>query len=321
MINCKNTLIATYLTLVLPMTGWAAAPVVDDSGNFAMSNQGQASKAPDLDPHFDDENFDNPRTANRNNTYAANNQPADSALVKEEQYPEVNSDTGSEITDNAKLIEKILSLQKEVQELRGLLEVQAHDLKLLQEQQLSFYKDLDSRLSTISGKGSAKTPTDLSVAPKAAPVPSAVSAPKPVPAATPEPTPAVSHANPADEQISYLAAYEFVQKKQFDAAINAMQAYTQKYPSGSYTANAQYWLGELYLVKKEYPKAIEHFQVVLDKFPTSSKAAASLLKSAYAYADAGQKEEAVKRLQEVIDTYSGTATADLARDKLNKINP
>ena len=57
------------------------------------------------------------------------------------------------LNDNAKLIDKIQSLQQEVQELRGQLEVQAHDLKLLQQQQVAFYKDLDARL----GSGSAQS--------------------------------------------------------------------------------------------------------------------------------------------------------------------
>ncbi|MDI1352126.1 MAG: tol-pal system protein YbgF, partial [bacterium] len=137
--------------------------------------------------------------------------------------------------------------------------------------------------------------------------------------ATPVAVP-VSRINPADEQISYLAAYELVKNKRYDDATKAMQVFVQKYPNGGYTANAEYWLGELYLVKKDYPKSLEHFNIVLEKFPSSSKSAASQLKAGYAYAASGNNQEAKARLQNVIKTYPGTPTAKLARTKLDAIN-
>ena len=82
--------------------------------------------------------------------------------------------------------------------------------------------------------------------------------------------------------------------------LRAMQTFVQKYPKGGYTANAEYWLGELYLVKKEYPKAIEHFDVVLQQFPSSSKSAASMLKAGYAYAAKGDNQEARKHFNKYV---------------------
>lgn len=187
-----------------------------------------------------------------------------------------------------------------------------------------FYKDLDSRLGSASVKSIPnKAPTDISLGtkPTAPKVPASTAQPQSA-AATPVTTPVipVSRVNPADEQISYMAAYELIKNKHYDDATNAMQAFVQKYPNGGYTANAEYWLGELYLVKKEYPKAIEHFDVVLKKFPSSSKSAASMLKSGYAYASSGNNSEAKQRLQQVVKTYPGTPTAQLASSKLKSLN-
>ena len=95
--------------------------------------------------------------------------------------------------------------------------------------------------------------------------------------------------------------------------------FVQKYPKGGYTANAQYWLGELYLIKKDYTKAREHFDVVLQQFPTSSKSAASMLKVGYVYAATGEKTEAKKFLQQVVRAYPDTPTAQLASAKLRTI--
>jgi len=125
--------------------------------------------------------------------------------------------------------------------------------------------------------------------------------------------------NPADEQISYLAAYDLVKNKQYNKAIKAMQQFVNQYPQGGYTANAQYWLGELYLVQKEYKKAIEHFTLVIDDYPSSSKTAASLLKMGYALAAVGQTREAKETLRQVIKNYPDTKTAQLAKTKLEML--
>jgi tol-pal system protein YbgF len=324
MINCKKHIIATGFMFLLPLTSWSVAPVVDESENFAMIDQ-QAYEAP-VGPKYDQPQIDNGQfEVARNENYTIDNSQTDDepALAKDDQA----NGSNNSVTDSAKLIDKIQSLQQEIQELRGQLEVQAHDLKLLQQQQVAFYKDLDSRLSgTTSAKASPNKPSlDLSVGSKEPATPKKivpapdVQANKTVTTPVTVPVSTASRANPADEQISYLAAYELVKNKRYDDAISAMNIFVQKYPRGGYTANAQYWLGELYLVKKDYSQAIGHFNVVLQQFPTSSKSAASMLKVGYAYAEQGDKQEAKKFLQQVVRAYPGTPTAQLANSKLRTI--
>ncbi|KTD05397.1 tol-pal system protein YbgF [Fluoribacter gormanii] len=318
MINCKKHIIATGFMFMLPLACWSVAPVVDESENFAMIDQ-QAYEAP-VGSKYDEPQIENGQFDVARNENYTDDEPA---LAKDDQ----SNDSNNNITDSAKLIDKIQSLQQEIQELRGQLEVQAHDLKLLQQQQVAFYKDLDSRLSgTASAKASSNKPSlDLSVGSKQPTAPQkTVSAPdvqanKSVTTSVTVPAVSTSRANPADEQISYLAAYELVKNKRYDDAISAMNIFVQKYPRGGYTANAQYWLGELYLVKKDYSQAIAHFNVVLQQFPTSSKSAASMLKVGYAYAEQGDKQEAKKFLQQVVRAYPGTPTAQLANSKLRTI--
>jgi tol-pal system protein YbgF len=125
--------------------------------------------------------------------------------------------------------------------------------------------------------------------------------------------------NPADEQISYLAAYELVKNKKYDDALSAMQNFVAKYPQGGYTANAHYWLGELYMVKKDYSEAIKHFDIVLEQFPSSSKCSASMLKIGYALAASGKTTDARTKLLEVLKKYPDTSTAELASTKLQSL--
>lgn len=306
MIKSHRLLLSLCFSCLLPLHAFAEAPVVDDSENFAILDEQQAAmEQPVAKAQL--ENIDGEEEI---------------ALAKD------NRDSND---DNAGLLDKIQGMQQEIQELRGQLEVQAHDLKLLQQQQLAFYKDLDARLRN-NGNGSVKPgqsaqaeqpgqPTELSLGPQIATSPNNASETiqqeksSSKIAITPVATPP-ARTNPADEQISYLAAYDLVKNKRFDEALTAMQAFATHYPQGGYTANAHYWLGELYMVKNNYPKAIEHFEIVLQQFPSSSKAAASTLKIGYALAAAGKTDDARMRLQQVLKNYPDTPTAQLATKKL-----
>ena len=292
MSHSHRLLIAACFACLLPFNVFSEAPVVDDSENFALLDEQQAA-------------YEQPVARQQGH---ANDSDEESALANDNSAPS-NGNSGS--GNNAVLLDKVQGLQQEVQELRGQLEVQAHDLKLLQQQQLTFYKDLDSRLRNAPVKAAQDAPivgmpTDAKIPPKGVAVQQPVSN-------------NAAHTNPADEQISYLAAYELVKNKKFDEALIAMQTFVTQHPQGGYTANAQYWLGELYMVKKNYPEAIEHFEVVLQQFPSSSKSAASLLKIGYALAASGKKQDAIIRLQQVVKNYPDTNTAQLAKTKLGSL--
>lgn len=275
---------------------FSEAPVIDESENYV--------------PFDEPEVFERP-LAHANTNY--HNPEETRPLAHDNDY---------NTQDSASLLGKIQALQKELQELRGQLEIQAHDLKTLQEQQLAFYKDLDARIHP-SAANSAPKEKEIGL-PKAAEVKSGTNMPSSEPGYTTlkiktavNPT---SRGNPAGEQLSYLAAYELVKQKQYDDGVLAMQAFVTQYPHGGYTANAQYWLGELYMVKKSYSQSIEHFKVVLQQFPSSNKAAPSLLKMGYALAASGQTMEARNRLEEVIKRYPNSNIAHLASTKLKSLN-
>ncbi|MGC1181324.1 tol-pal system protein YbgF [Legionella sp.] len=319
MINCKKHFIAAGFMLMLPLVCWSEAPVVDESDNFASIDRQQAyEEAPVAGSKYNESQFESAQ----NDGYSMDSYQGDdgSPLAKDDQV----SNSGNNVT----LVNKIQSLQQELQELRGQLEVQAHDLKLLQQQQVAFYKDLDMRLN-----GNASTSTKISAPTKSlaqrldnskeSAFQTSAAAGQSRATGSVVSTPAlvvpVSRENPADEQISYLAAYELVKNRRYDEAITSMKLFAQKYPRGGYTANAHYWLGELYLVKKNYAQAVEHFNVVLQQFATSSKSAASMLKMGYAYGAMGNKSEAKKYLQQVVRAYPGTPTAQLASSKLRAI--
>lgn len=247
----------------------AEAPIIDDSEAFVISKNPQAEF---VQPDGATEPF-----AQESERKATSNNPNE-------------------------LLNKIDNLQHDIQELRGQLELQAHQLNLLQQQ-------------FSAPDNSSEPPKD-----KEAVVPAYTDdrAP-PTPAVVPEDTRA-SHENPADEQISYLAAYELVKKNNINEGIVAMQSFIKQYPQGGYSANAHYWLGELYLSNNNLPQAIEQFKYVLQHYPSSSKASASQLKLGYALAAWGDTGPAIKTLQEVVKQYPDTRVAQLAVAKLHTLH-
>lgn len=291
------------LALALSGSAFAEAPVVDESENFALFEQQAASVPP----------------ASRGTRLT---QLDEETPLAHEEYTNTNS-TGN----NAALLNKIQGLQQDIQELRGQLEIQSHEVKALQQQQVEFYKDLDARLrhEPVSAQqkpvitnptNDASTPLNLDEPMRQETKPATSASIEPI---TPIAATTNGRTNPADEQVSYLAAYELINNKQFTEALPAMQAFVTKYPEGGYTANAHYWIGELYMVQKNYPEAVQQFELVLQKFPSSSKSSASMLKIGYALAAAGELNAAKQRLQTVIKQYPDTHAAQLALAKLESL--
>ncbi len=319
------------------------------------------------------------------------------------------------------LLGKIDAMQQEIQQLRGKLEVQGHDLKLLNEQQRAFYRDLDKRISRVTtnvanksassktAPGEAKSlPATSSVAAKlsktsqksqktqTSPKPQksqsnqnrtqqaqakratsqkntqqqAVQQPiakvitdklattKTVAAqatvlnqvaantvtqaeaivadtaavainaenqstSTPTtvvtaPTVEVVETAPTAEDASsrYRAAYKLVETKQFQRATTAMQKFIDQYPNNEYTANALYWLGELYLLDNQLAAAESEFNDIVTKFPKSTKVSGALYKLGIIYSRRGEIYKAQKAFINIKQQFPGTAVARLSANKL-----
>ena len=302
-----HTIFATFLCLSIPVL--ASAPVVDDSENFVLLEE-QAQAAEEL-PVAQEDAY---RITNEPGNHAANPRHHNAAATAR----------------NIDLVNTLQALQKEVQELRGQIEMQAHELDELKQQQLAYYQDLDAQLNHEQNN---TAPNNQAIAPKQTSQPDTannLSANNPPAVTHPEmeiqpmqvfaqATPNKIRLNPADEQISYLAAYDLVKQKNFSQATQAMQQFLTKYPQGGYSANAHYWLGELYLANKDYSEAISQFDTIIKNFKSSSKYAPSRLKLGYALAESGRIGEAKEQLTTVMNLYPDTSTAHLAHAKLEKL--
>lgn len=202
---------------------------------------------------------------------------------------------------NMNMPEQVAQLQQQMQQIQGQLQVQAHDLKLLNQQQRSYYQDLDQRLSKL-----ANTTTTAHNA------------------ANTTPTIAAQSAKSDGAQIkgsdAYQAAFNLLIKKQYPQAITAFNSYLKNYPKGRFLSNAHYWLGEIYSLQKQWPKAAAEFNTVITKFAKSNKVPDAKLKLAIVHLNEGSITQAKREFQLIKQQHPNSTAAQLAGIQLQRLN-
>jgi len=210
-------------------------------------------------------------------------------------------------------------LQQEVQDLRGMVEQQAYQIKQMRAEQRDRYLDLDRRI-TLLNQAPAKR-TSANVAAEPAPVAAIEKLKAPATDAVKEPVAATVDAAPVqDKKVSekeaYQAAFTLVRNKQYAKASTAFEQLIKDYPDGNYTGNAYYWLGEVLLVESKHEQALKAFETLLEKYPAHRKAADAKFKQGKIYLQMGDKVQAKVLLQDVIDLHAGTSAAKLAEAEM-----
>jgi tol-pal system protein YbgF len=202
-------------------------------------------------------------------------------------------------------------LQQEVQELRGLVEEQNHQLARLARDQQEQYLDLDRRMQAVRGGGSAPGGAG---APAGAAASGAGAAPGGATA-----SPAAAGAGAAGEREAYNAAFELMRQRQFEASAAAFNRLVGQYPNGAFTGNAFYWLGELYLVTEDNEKARQSFAQVVNLFPDHQKVPDALYKLGVVYHRLGDVGRAREFLNRVRNQHPQSSAAGLAQTYLSEL--
>jgi tol-pal system protein YbgF len=245
-----------------------------------------------------------------------------------------------------KLLQSVEELKAEVRDLRGQLEQQQHAVSQMTDRQRELYLDVDRRLQRVeaggaaigataaagaassgpgtapaagtgtSTGGSATTGTSTggsssSGATAAAGVAAAGAATQ---AATAQPS-----ADPVKEQQAYQAAFNLLKAGRYDQAAKAFQKFLADYPSGKFSDNAQYWLGESYYVTRNFDNAMREFTTLVDEHPDSQKLTHAMLKIGYIHDELGQKDKAREVLTQLTEDYPQSTAAGLAAKRLEKM--
>jgi tol-pal system protein YbgF len=224
------------------------------------------------------------------------------------------------------LMEQVSALEREVQQLRGDIEVQTHSMESLQKRQRDLYLDIDRRLHRLEAggvqgqtsgvPGAAMAPVD----PRRAVGPGVATQPPLTPTRSPTAGSApAAGLNPAQERKDYDRALEQLKEGRYTEASSAFQAFLGKYPGSGYADNAQYWLGEVYYVTREFQPALSEFGKVVDSYPDSTKIADAKLKIGYIQYELKDWTKARQMLNQVVQAYPGTTTARLAQERLDRM--
>ena len=241
---------------------------------------------------------------------------------------------------NVDLLNRITELQAEVQSLRGQVEEQSFKIQELEKRNRDQYVDLDSRIARIesgqAGTGSPlldpnATPPVAGADPSATPPTDSVVMEAPdvrppvdaglesLPADGTDMAPAQTIVDPAAERAAYESAFDSLKNGQYAEAARRFQGFLSQYPTGEYSPNAQYWLGESYYVTQNYQIALDSFQGLLGRFPSSNKAPDALLKVGYCHYELKQWPQAEATLNQVVQQYPDTTVARLAQGRLRAL--
>ncbi|MEO6517594.1 MAG: tol-pal system protein YbgF [Pseudoxanthomonas sp.] len=219
---------------------------------------------------------------------------------------------------NTDLLNQVTQLRTEMQQLRNLVEQLQNDNEKLKQTSRDQYLDLDGRLNRLEG-GPVSAPPAAS-APPVVPAAAAAAAV----AGNQERAPTVrgdvgAMASAGDERAAYNVAFDALKGGNYADAAQLFLSFLELYPSGAYSPNALYWLGESYYVTQNYQQAAQQFRSLLERYPTHDKASGALLKLGLAEYGLGKVDEAERTLNEVVTRYPGSDVARTADDRLRSM--
>ncbi len=206
-----------------------------------------------------------------------------------------------------RLQQQIDTMQGEVDELRGALEVNTNKLEKVLERQRELYLEIDKRVEALKqsgvsgGSAGASLPTTPATQPD-----SEISQP-------------VAPAG-QDEAAAYDNAVNLILKsREYDKAIPAFQSFIQRFPNSEFAPNAHYWLGQLLFNKQSWGEAEEQFQIVSNRFTDSTKRPDALLKLGVIAERQGNAASARNFFQQVISQYPDSSARKLAESRLSSL--
>jgi tol-pal system protein YbgF len=201
------------------------------------------------------------------------------------------------------LSQRIDTLQEQVKNLQGEVEVLEHDDDLNKKQQRDLYQDLDKRLQKLEA--------GLAAAQQPAPAPATVEAP---PATTAAATPGGGL-----DDAAYQKDFNLLKQGRFAEAIKGFKGFQKQYPDSTLQPNAVFWTGEAYYQNGDFETALATFKKMLKQYPKSNKVADATLKIGYCQYELEQWSAAKQTLNSVVQGFPGSSAAGLATQRLQRM--
>jgi len=140
--------------------------------------------------------------------------------------------------------------QRDIDALRGQIQQNTYQLNQVVERQKQLYQQIDSLSSASTSGGQQAAGSNAAADTGAAATAGAAASTDSAPAQT------------GDANSDYNAAVALIlEKKQYDQAISALQAWVKRYPDSTYQPNANYWLGQLNYNKGKKDDAAYYYAI------------------------------------------------------------
>lgn len=216
------------------------------------------------------------------------------------------------------LLQRIEQLESEVRHIRGELEIQRHQVEMLQQERAMAGYPVQPPAATAPAAEPVVTerPPAGTYRQPASVQPPAVSAAPPATAGQATP---VQPTATGTEQGDFDAALSEFREGRYPRAAADFQRFLKAYPNGGLAGDAQYWLGESHYVSRDYDAAKEAFINLGLRYPQSARLPDALLKLGYIYGELGDNARAREVLQKLVQVYPNTQAASLAERRLQSL--
>ena len=183
------------------------------------------------------------------------------------------------------LYQKIEALEKEIQDLRNLLEENSILVDRSLELQQQRYLDLDARILELSKLDSSEMVINEAQV--------------------------LDQINEVEVDL-YKQALSLFEESRFAEALEIFSDIIISFPEGNFAPDAYFWSGELFLAQEMYEDAKLSYQNVVDQFPNHQRSPDSLFKIAEIYRLQGQQNKAESTYNNVIENYPDTGASQLS---------
>lgn len=224
----------------------------------------------------------------------------------------------SELT--LELLQRIEQLESEVRHIRGELEIQRHQVEMLQQEwAMAGYPAQPPGAGAAAPAAEPGVTDQVPVRPYAQPAPIQPPAVSAAPPATPGRAPPVQPTAPGTEQGDFEAALGEFREGRYPRAAVDFQRFLNAYPNSNLAGDAQYWLGESHYATRDYGAARDAFINLGLRYPQSARLPDALLRLGYIYGDLGDTARAREVLQKLVQVYPNTQAANLAERRLQSL--
>lgn len=117
----------------------------------------------------------------------------------------------------------------------------------------------------------------------------------------------------------YNTSYLDFTKGNYQVAIIGFRRFLKLFRSSDMADNAQYWIGECFYSLGQLDSAETEFQQLLSEYPQGNKVPSAIYKLGLVYQLQGKGGLAQKKFKELVEKYPGTPEANLAQERLKRL--